>query len=56
LLADAAGIGGEYGITVYDAAYVAASRRHRWALVSTDMSDLVSPGLAVLPDRIEVDG
>jgi predicted nucleic acid-binding protein len=40
----------EYGLTAYDAAYVAAARRHRWTLVSTDIRDLVSKGLAITPD------
>jgi predicted nucleic acid-binding protein len=41
---------GEYGLTAYDAAYVAAARHHGWTLVSTDIADLVSKGLAVAPD------
>jgi predicted nucleic acid-binding protein len=40
----------EYGLTSYDAAYVAVARRHDWQLVSTDIRDLVSKGLAVTPD------
>jgi len=40
----------EHGLTAYDAAYVAAAERHRWTLVSTDVRDLVSRGLAVTPD------
>ena len=40
----------EYRLTSYDAAYVAAARRHDWQLVSTDIRDLVSKGLAVTPD------
>ncbi len=43
-------IAAEHGLTAYDAAYVAAARRHGWALVSTDIADLVSKGLAVAPD------
>jgi predicted nucleic acid-binding protein len=39
----------EHGLTAYDAAYVAAARRHGWVLVSTDIADLVSKGLAVAP-------
>ncbi|MGV1048720.1 MAG: PIN domain-containing protein [Solirubrobacterales bacterium] len=46
----AVAIAAEQRITVYDAAYVAAARRHGWALVSTDVRDLVSKGLAVAPD------
>jgi len=40
----------EHGLTAYDAAYVAAARRHDWTLVSVDVADLVSKGLAVTPD------
>jgi predicted nucleic acid-binding protein len=40
----------EHGLTAYDAAYVAASRRNGWQLVSLDVRDLVSKGLAVTPD------
>lgn len=39
-----------HGLTSYDAAYVAVARRHGWQLVSTDLKDLVSKGLAVTPD------
>jgi predicted nucleic acid-binding protein len=40
----------EHALTAYDAAYVAAARKHGWQLVSLDMRDLVSKGLAVTPD------
>lgn len=40
----------EYDLTAYDAAYVAAARRNGWQLVSLDVRDLVSKGLAVTPD------
>jgi len=40
----------EHGLTAYDAAYVAVARRNDWTLVSTDLRDLVSKGLAVTPD------
>jgi len=40
----------EHGLTAYDAAYVAAAQRYGWTLVSTDIADLVSQGLAVAPD------
>jgi predicted nucleic acid-binding protein len=40
----------EHGLTAYDAAYVAAARRNGWQLVSLDIRDLVSKGLAVTPD------
>jgi predicted nucleic acid-binding protein len=43
----------EYELTAYDAAYVAAARRHGWQLVSTDIRDLVSKGLAVTPDAAD---
>lgn len=39
-----------HGLTAYDAAYVAAAQRHGWTLVSADIADLVSKGLAVAPD------
>ena len=51
LLREAAGIASRQGLTVYDGAYVAAGRRHGWTLVSGDIGDLVTPGLAVSPDR-----
>ncbi len=44
------GIAVEFGLTSYDAAYVAVARRHDWTLVSTDIRDLVSQGLAITPD------
>lgn len=40
----------EHALTAYDAAYVAAARRNGWQLVSLDVRDLVSKGLAVTPD------
>lgn len=43
----------EHGLTAYDAAYVAVARRHDWTLVSTDIADLVSKGLAVTPDAAD---
>ena len=43
-------IAAEHELTVYDAAYVAAARQNSWQLVSVDMRDLVSKGLAVTPD------
>lgn len=43
-------IAAENDLTAYDAAYVAAARRHGWTLVSTDIADLVAKGLAVAPD------
>lgn len=47
------GVVAEHGLTAYDAAYVAAARRHGWTLVSTDIADLVSRGLAVAPDAAD---
>lgn len=40
----------KHELTAYDAAYVAAARHYGWQLVSTDIRDLVSKGLAVTPD------
>ncbi|HMI81120.1 MAG TPA: PIN domain-containing protein [Solirubrobacterales bacterium] len=39
----------EHELTAYDAAYVAAARHNGWQLVSLDIRDLVSKGLAVTP-------
>ncbi len=50
LIETTATIAVEYGLTSYDAAYVAVARRHGWTLVSLDLRDLVSKGLAVTPD------
>jgi predicted nucleic acid-binding protein len=52
LIAEAAQIATEHGLTIYDAAYVAAAHRNNWTLVSTDIADLVSKELAVPPDAI----
>lgn len=49
LLEAALAVSAEHGLTAYDAAYVAAARRHGMTLVSTDFADLVSKGLAVTP-------
>jgi predicted nucleic acid-binding protein len=46
-------VAAEHGLTAYDAAYVAAARRYGWTLVSTDIADLVSRGLAVAPDAAD---
>jgi predicted nucleic acid-binding protein len=46
-------IAAEHELTAYDAAYVAAARRHDWTLVSADIADLVSKGLAVAPDAAD---
>jgi predicted nucleic acid-binding protein len=50
LAATAVEVATEHSLTAYDAAYVAAARRHGWQLVSLDLRDLVSKGLAVTPD------
>lgn len=49
LLDSAAAIAEEHGISVYDAAYVAAARELGARLVSCDVRELVSRGLASLP-------
>ena len=46
----AASIGQEEGVSVYDAAFVAAARERGWRLVSGDLIDLVSRGLALSPE------
>jgi len=43
----------EHNLTAYDAAYVAAAKRQGWQLVSLDIRDLVSKGLAVTPDAAD---
>ena len=50
LLHQAADIAARHELTAYDSAYVAAGRRRGWTLVSGDLRDLVTPGLAVSPD------
>lgn len=45
-----AAVAAEHALSAYDAAYVAAARRRGWQLVSLDVRDLVSKGLAVTPD------
>jgi predicted nucleic acid-binding protein len=49
LLAATLRVAAQYRLTAYDAAYVAAAERHEWTLVSTDVRDLVSKGLAITP-------
>jgi predicted nucleic acid-binding protein len=49
LLARAADVAERYGISAYDAAYVAATERSGGQLVSCNVRDLVSRGLARLP-------
>lgn len=50
LLEDGVDLMVDHDLTSYDAAYVAAARRYGWQLVSLDVRDLVSKGLAVTPD------
>jgi predicted nucleic acid-binding protein len=50
LMRAALAIAAEHGLTAYDASYVAAARREGWTLVSLDVKDLVSKGLAITPD------
>jgi predicted nucleic acid-binding protein len=50
LMRSAISIAAEYGITAYGASYVAAAHRESWTLVSIDIKDLVSKGLAITPD------
>ena len=53
LVESALPIATEHGLTAYDAAYVAAARRHGLTLVSVDLRDLVSKRLAVTPDAAD---
>jgi len=53
LIDSALRLAADHGLTAYGAAYVAAARRHGWTLVSTDVADLVSRGLAVAPDAAD---
>lgn len=56
LLRKGAAIAEQHGISVYDAAYVAAARDGGGQLVSCDVRDLVSRGLACLPAEVTVPG
>lgn len=51
LIEATAEIATDHDLTSYDAAYVAVARRYDWQLVSTDVEDLVSRGLAIAPDK-----
>jgi predicted nucleic acid-binding protein len=53
LIDDIVDLVAEHDLTAYDAAYVAAARRNGWQLVSADIRDLVSKGLAVAPDAAD---
>ena len=50
LIERAIALADEHGLSVYDAAYVAAARERAWTLVSTDHADLVGPGHAIAPE------
>jgi len=52
LIAHAAELAGDHTISVYDAAYVAAAAEAGCGLVSCDVRDLVSKGLAELPGAV----
>lgn len=53
LVESALQLAAEHRLTAYDAAYVATAHAHGWTLVSTDLADLVSRGLAVTPDAAD---
>jgi predicted nucleic acid-binding protein len=46
-------VAAEHNLSAYDAAYVATARHNGWTLVSADIADLVSKGLAVAPDAAD---
>jgi len=52
MLGLAAQLAAQHRLSVYDAAHVATSRALGWPLVSTDIRDLVSRGLAIAPDQV----
>jgi predicted nucleic acid-binding protein len=52
LLARAAEIAGRHGLSVYDATYVAAAGDTGRLLISCDIRDLVSKGLAISPEDL----
>jgi predicted nucleic acid-binding protein len=51
LVREASSLATDRGLTVYDAAYVAVSRRRGIRLVSADLADLVRLGLAISPEE-----
>lgn len=51
LAAEAITAASELGLSGYDAAYYAASRRFAEPLVSLDLRDLVEPGHAITPEQ-----
>jgi predicted nucleic acid-binding protein len=56
MMAAAGALARQHGISVYDAAYVAAARQLDAVLVSCDVRDLVSRGLAVAPGQPSREG
>lgn len=56
LLRDAAVVADRHGISVYDASYAAAAAMGGRRLVSCDVRDLVSKGLAILPGDVPGSG
>lgn len=56
LLTRAAELAEEHTLSVYDAAYVAASRQGERVLVSCDVRDLLSKGLALSPGEARSEG
>jgi predicted nucleic acid-binding protein len=56
LLTRAAELAEEHTLSVYDAAYVAASRQGERMLVSCDVRDLLSKGLALSPGEALAEG
>jgi predicted nucleic acid-binding protein len=53
LMESAVALAADHALSAYDAAYVAAARQNGWTLVSADIRDLVSKGLAVAPDAAD---
>lgn len=53
LVEAAVAVASEHSISAYDGAYAAVARSRGWTLVSTDVRDLVSKGLAVTPDAAD---
>jgi predicted nucleic acid-binding protein len=49
LVGEAVSVAAAAGLSVYDAAYVACAQTRAWQLISTDLADLVEPGLAWSP-------
>lgn len=51
VVGEAIDVADEHGISFYDATYAAVSQLNGWTLVSTDIRDLVSRGLAITPEE-----